>query len=102
MMKALALTLAATALACWTTNADARGRCCPTNCCAATNGCAAVAASNVPAPDAVASAPATTGVRSMSVEPATTAPARVYYYAPARSSRMPSYILPKTDLRKFN
>ena len=101
MMKALALTLAATALACWTTNADARGRCCPTNCCAATNGCAAVAASNVPAPDAVASAPATTGVRSMSVEPATTAPARVYY-APARSSRMPSYILPKTDLRKFN
>ena len=101
MVKALALTLAATALVCWTTNAEARGRCCPTNCCAATNGCAAVAASNAPTPDAVASAPATTGVRSMSVQPST-APARVYYYAPARSSQMPSYLLPKTALRKFN
>ncbi len=99
MVKALALTLAATALVCWTTNAEARGRCCPTNCCAATNGCAAVAASNVPAPDAVASAPATTGVRSMSVQPST---APVRYYTRARYTRTPSYLLPKTDIRKFD
>ncbi|MBA4017112.1 MAG: hypothetical protein C0483_08070 [Pirellula sp.] len=54
-----------------------------------------------PSPDAQVSAPASTGVRSMSVQPST-APVR-YYYAPVRYSRMmPSYLLPKTDVRKFD
>lgn len=53
-----------------------------------------------PSPDAQVSAPAATGVRSMSVQPSA-APVR-YYYRARYTRPMPSYLLPKTDVRKFD
>ena len=73
------------------------------SCCVAVNPCAPA---TVAAPTAPATVAATDGTyRSFSVDPA--APAPVYrapvYRAPAAvPSRTPSYLLPKSDPRRFN
>lgn len=62
------------------------------SCCVAVDHCAPAA----PAPTATAAAPGT--YRSFSYDPATPAPV---YRAPAAPSRTPSYLLPKTDPRRY-
>lgn len=62
------------------------------SCCVAVDACAPAVA----APTATAAAPGT--YRSFSYEPSAPAPV---YRAPAAPSRTPSYMLPKTDPRRY-